>query len=363
MSDPRFACPVWNPSTAHIDAVADWGRELLLPTSDPIEALRQPFSVAAVAALCTQPGIWCHDPTITADVLREFDLVLVSDPEYFDPARIVQWCTDLGLKNYRVATSGQWANQSLPDHFIYRPYFVRPFLDRNQSQDHGAKIKPYLFDVLLGARRPHRDYVMLALDQTGLLEQSVVTYRDCFPGAVITEQNTEFQQLFPCVTLKWPYVSDHLDPAWEVADRITNQISMIAPWEIYRRTWYSIVCETLSTGSGFFLSEKTIKAMYSRRVFVVFGPPGSLAWLRSHGFATFDGIIDESYDQEPRDAFRFRKAMAQVMQLAWFERPTDVYDWAQPRLDQNHRRLAEIETARTRDLAQQVKNSVGSHWR
>jgi len=363
MSDSDFPYPVWNPAASVIDVVADWGLGSLRPTADLDEALRQPFSVAAIPALCTEPDIWCYMPTITADILRRFDLVLVSDPEYFDPVRIDHWCAGLGLKNYRVVTSGQWADRPLPAHFSYRPYLLRPFLFRNQVQSHWTKNKPYLFDVLLGARRPHRDYVMLALDQTGLLERSIVTYRDCFPGAVITDQNTEFQDLFPSTTLKWPYVSDHLDPAWEVTDRINNQISLIAPWEIYRRTWYSIVCETLSTGSGFFLSEKTIKAMYCHRVFVVFGPPGYLAWLRSHGFATFDGIIDESYDQEPRDAYRFRKAMAQVMQLAWFEQPNDVYTWAQPRLDQNYCRLHEIETARIRDLAHTVKNSVSGHWR
>jgi hypothetical protein len=43
--------------------------------------------------------------------------------------------------------------------------------------------------------------------------------------------------------------------------------------------------------------------------------PGNLAYLRSYGFKTFDGIIDESYDliQDP-DA----RSEAVVNQLAWY---------------------------------------------
>jgi hypothetical protein len=43
--------------------------------------------------------------------------------------------------------------------------------------------------------------------------------------------------------------------------------------------------------------------------------PGNLAYLRSYGFKTFDGIIDESYDQiEDND----RRIEAVVKQIHWY---------------------------------------------
>lgn len=342
---------IWNPGQSdRVDAAQDWGLGDH-GTTDLELALSQTKRIATVPALCTDPSVWCHVPSVRPHDLAKFDLVLITDAEYFDPVRISDWCDSLEIKNYRVATSGHWSDQSVNDRFIYRPYYVRPFLEKNLVDLEFPLKRPYLFDALLGARRPHRDYVMMALDQTGLLQRSIVTYRDCFPGAVIDQRSQEFQEIFTDIPLRWPYVSPHLDPDWEVSANINNQVSFITPWKIYQRTWYSIVCETLGTGSGFFLSEKTIKAMFARRIFVAFAPCGYLAWLRRQGFSTFGSIIDESYDQEPRDAFRYRKAMAQIMQLAWFERPENMYHWAKNTLDHNHKRLFELEEIRTRELA------------
>ena len=45
-----------------------------------------------------------------------------------------------------------------------------------------------------------------------------------------------------------------------------------------------------------FFTEKTVKAILGRRLFLLFGGKYQLQNLRQLGFKTFDGIIDESYD-------------------------------------------------------------------
>jgi len=45
-----------------------------------------------------------------------------------------------------------------------------------------------------------------------------------------------------------------------------------------------------------YLSEKTYKPIIHETPFTIFGEPNSLEYLRKKGFATFDSIIDESYD-------------------------------------------------------------------
>ncbi len=363
MSDHAvFKYPVYNPCWQTFDVAADWG--ITNTTQDRDLALSQPFSVAAVRVLYTEPYIHNYDPAFAPGDFGEFDLVLVSDIEYYTQQEIETWIEQQGIKNYVLSAGGINSQDQLKPNQIYRPYWIRHFLERNtESYNNFLPEKPYLFDVLLGARRPHRDYVMLALDRTGLLDRSIVTYRDCFPGAVVNEQNTEFQNRFSDTPLQWPYVSPHLDPEWEVAGHINNQISFISPVELYRRTWYSIICETAGTGTNFFFSEKTIKAMFNRRMFVMFGPAGYLAMLRQQGFETFGHLIDESYDSETRDYKRFEMAMHQVMQLAWFEDPEKMYHHAQPVLEQNYRRLHEVEQQRQRDQQELLHRYIsGDHW-
>lgn len=357
-----FKYPVYNPCWQTFDVAADWG---ITNTTQDIElALAQPFSVAAIRVLYTEPYIHNYDPGFSPGDLSKFDLVLLSDIEYYTQAEIESWIIKQGIKNYVLAVGGINSQDQLNENQLYRPYWIRHFLERNpEPQDNFLPSKPYLFDVLLGARRPHRDYAMLALDRTGLLDRSIVTYRDCFPGALINEQNLEFQQIFHDTPLKWPYVSPHLDPAWEVADRINNQISFISPVDLYRRTWYSIICETTGTGTNFFLSEKTIKAMFNRRMFVMFGPTGYLAKLRKQGFETFGHLIDESYDSETRDYKRFEMVMHQVMQLAWFENPEKIYSHVRPVLEHNYNRLHELEQQRQRDQREMLHRYInGAHW-
>lgn len=363
MSDNTlFRYPVYNPCWHTLNVAQDWG--ITNTTQDINVALAQPFSVAAIRVLYTEPRIHNYDPTFSPGDLSKFDLILLSDIEYYTQAEIEDWIAKQGFKNYVLAMGGMNAQDCLKENQLYRPYWMRHFLLRNTETQYDLPAsKPYLFDALLGARRPHRDYVMMALDKTGLLDRSIVTYRDCFPGAVIDKQSAEFQDLFYDTPLRWPYVSPHLDPAWEVADNVDNRVSCISPAEIYRRSWFSIVCETHGTGTNFFLSEKIPKAIFNRRVFVLFGPVGYLAKLRELGFETFRTLIDESYDSETKDYKRFEMAMHQVMQLAWFNNPAKVQKEAQSIVEHNYQRLLDLEKKFQRDQRAMLHKYIsGEHW-
>jgi predicted secreted Zn-dependent protease len=53
----------------------------------------------------------------------------------------------------------------------------------------------------------------------------------------------------------------------------------------------------VATGRRHHLTEKTFKPIALGMPFVIVGTKGSLEYLRSYGFRTFEGIWDESYDQ------------------------------------------------------------------
>lgn len=355
-----FRYPVYNPACSSLDVAADWGRDLLQGTDDVDLVLSQPFRVAALPVFYDQPDAWCYQPQLKDLDLAQFDLVLFSDPEYYDISAVRSWIT---ATNYALATGGIFGNYEIDsDYEVYRPYYIRDFVEQNTYQDTTANVKEFRFDALLGARRPHRDFVWKAMHRSGLLANNIVTYRSGFPGEVkdyLTDIVSERLGSF----LQWPYVSPNLRDNWEVSNHVTNRHSRCSPVDIYKRTWYSIICETLFTGTDFFLSEKTIKAMFNRRVFVMFGPPQYLARLRAHGFETFRHSIDEGYDEESRDIVRYEKALQQIWRLVWLEDPVKIYQHSQDILDHNQRRLRELEEKRCRDLRDLLISKIPSqHW-
>ena len=76
-----------------------------------------------------------------------------------------------------------------------------------------------------------------------------------------------------------------------------------------------LVTETVATGHRLHLTEKTFKPICMQMPFVIVGTQGSLAYLRSYGFRTFEGIWDESYDNEPDDILRIERIASLLRSL------------------------------------------------
>jgi hypothetical protein len=62
-----------------------------------------------------------------------------------------------------------------------------------------------------------------------------------------------------------------------------------------------LVTETVATGHRHHITEKTFKPIALGMPFVIVGTRGSLGYLRTYGFRTFEGIWDESYDSAEDD--------------------------------------------------------------
>ena len=79
--------------------------------------------------------------------------------------------------------------------------------------------------------------------------------------------------------------------------------------------FWHIVTETVFYYDKLHLTEKIFKPIVSKQPFMLLAAPGNLAYLRSYGFKTFDGIIDESYDSIQNNDHRIE---AVVKQLHWY---------------------------------------------
>lgn len=310
--------------------------------------------IAALPVMFDQPHVWCYNHQLVNIDFQQFDLVILSDIEFEHVSVVDQWANNLGIKQYLLATGGKIQGDMFnKDFMIYRPWWSYNLLKLNKFVPTNNNARPFLFDALLGARRPHRDYAMLALQETKLLEASVVTYRDIFTtGGVINEQTGQFARIFKSQDLLYPYVSPNLKAEWEVAHPLDKSISPFIPWDIYQNTWYTIITETLGTGNCFFFSEKTTKALYAERLFVVFSSKGYLKELRTLGFETFGDIIDESYDDDPLDFSRFDKISKQLVHLSHLD-PVSVYQEIKPRLQHNRQHLLAL-PSKTKQAMQEL---------
>ena len=79
--------------------------------------------------------------------------------------------------------------------------------------------------------------------------------------------------------------------------------------------FWHIVTETVFYYPKLHLTEKIFKPIVSKQPFMLLAAPGNLEYLRSYGFKTFDGIIDESYDNIQDDDARID---AVVKQIKWY---------------------------------------------
>ena len=85
--------------------------------------------------------------------------------------------------------------------------------------------------------------------------------------------------------------------------------------EIYLDSYIYIVTET-NFEKDIFLTEKICNPMAVLQPFIVFGAHGYLKYLRSFGFETFDGFIDESYDEIENNEERYLKVCNEIERIS-----------------------------------------------
>lgn len=177
-------------------------------------------------------------------------------------------------------------------------------------KDTDLGIDPYspkekYFDVLLGTKKPHRNFIYEALRS----ENVVMTYQGIDPESFIVEHNIEY---FQEGSLEGGY---HSSSETVIYNGNQERLSHLIPMDVFGQTAYSVVAETLYDSDISFFTEKISKPIIAKRLFIVFSGPRYLENLRSLGFRTFDGIVDESYDHILDSEQRWSAAMEQVKLL------------------------------------------------
>jgi hypothetical protein len=91
----------------------------------------------------------------------------------------------------------------------------------------------------------------------------------------------------------------------------------------YQHTAIEVVLETLFDDLRLHLTEKSLRPIACGRPFILVATPGSLEYLRSYGFKTFNEFIDESYDtvQDPLERLKLISSeMKRIAQTPMYQK-------------------------------------------
>jgi len=164
--------------------------------------------------------------------------------------------------------------------------------------------RPYFADVLLGTPKPMRDIFYALLKQNKLLDRCAVN--------LFGEYKSPFLQTGIDDIDVWFKDKDNPYTVNKIGEHFASQyISK----HIYENTWISVVAESQHSNDFFFPTEKTGKALFGKRPFIILSGQHYLRTLRSLGFRTFNSVIDESYDEIEDCAERTHAAFASFTKL------------------------------------------------
>jgi len=184
---------------------------------------------------------------------------------------------------------------------------------------------------IIGGKRKHRVDLMHLL-----LERNIANAHISFPEVCPVEgihirdiAKPEQQAAFAAAGLPWnfPGETDHpMHSCWlSLFDESAESLAYL-------------VTETVAAGRRHHLTEKTFKPICMQMPFVLVSTVGSLQYLRSYGFKTFDSIWDESYDSEMDDDKRLVMIADLLKQLDSMsaQQRQDLYTAAMPIVQHNY---------------------------
>lgn len=203
---------------------------------------------------------------IISEIVNKKDIKIMSYPMYYN--------SHLHIISPFDISSDEFFDIGIPDEFNYKL-----FLNYNQ--------KPH----------KHRMYFLLKLIQNSLINDGIVSFGDLpqehqkqdllhLKSITNIPENIfdKFQNLIP---LKIDNLYVHDD---------TKNLGQTMVIQDYKKTFFSVVSETLTLNDTVYISEKTLKPLSIGHPFFLISSKNSLKKIKEMGYKTFDIWWDESYD-------------------------------------------------------------------
>jgi len=205
---------------------------------------------------------------------------------------------------------------------------ILPTFDSNRQYKRSHIIKTY--NCLNKRTRTHRNWFFIELFKQNMLEYGLVSMNDY--GTHVSRLENKFvdsvymkeaRKRLPM--LVYNKANNEQNDLYYI-NRITDQV--------FLDTWVTIISEASFDDSDetIFISEKTFKPIACMHPFIFLGNRGSLPKLREMGYKTFDGFIDESYDNlSTLDRMaaiirEIKRIHAIKDKVAWFDSMRDILE-------------------------------------
>jgi len=193
-------------------------------------------------------------------------------------------------------------------------------------EDHlNRKSKKFMmkdFNCLNRVSRFQREYLTLMMIESGLHRNAFISQNDIkFCTSAV---NGISDVLLEKANELLPLIVDDSD--------FNNNKAMHLNVDIYLNSWVTVITETHADDNPkcCFISEKIWKPIYALHPFMVLGHPGTLSMLREMGYKTFQGLVDERYDNEPFES-RVRMIINNLNllrvikdKIGWFEQCKEI---------------------------------------
>ena len=259
---------------------------------------------------------------------------------------------------FAVSEKSKLVNELFPTHLYYffHGFAALDWFRSYRVMNHDKSVvKKYLRDyisfnrIVTGDRAYRKDFIN-QLRANDLLDKGFVSYN--VTDDPVTEERLVIDrvQLPGSASATIPLNEDRCDKLGDA----TN----------YSAFWH-IVTETVFYYDKLHLTEKIFKPIVSKQPFMLLAAPGNLEYLRSYGFKTFEGIIDESYDSIKDNDARIN---AVVSQLKWYcdlsdDEKTEIQKKCEPIVEHNFQhfygKFREIITDELLDNTKKLFDEIG----
>lgn len=187
-------------------------------------------------------------------------------------------------KPYRVLTSDFRRSDHHPFHLLFSSYFAQ-----YDSIDFDNK-KQYTVSLINRSPRLTRLYFLNKIRQNPVLENMYIKWFK------MSESNGPVPAHESIVEVLGQETEDFLRYEKNYPNfKATPESELCIDIEDFRNSYLNLVVESRLEDIGY-LTEKVYKPLRTGQLFLIQGPPGTVRYLRSVGFDTYDDFIDHSYD-------------------------------------------------------------------
>jgi hypothetical protein len=241
-------------------------------------------------------------------------------------------------------------------------------LDWYRGYDHTFLIRPpetrqitHTFlapNRITGGARSHRLQLLYYIFKKGLTNNYISCPAQCpAEGTTIAQQLVPLEPKYPDIQAVFAQQDLPLNMPGETgAPMHSCWLSLFGEAET---CLLYLVSETTATGRRHQLTEKIFKPICLQMPFILHSTAGSLRYLRSYGFKTFDTIWDERYDDIADDDQRIQ-AIAELLtdlDALTVEQKQNLYNQAQPIIQHNYEHFysGQFKTVLWQELTQMLE--------